>query len=86
MPGAADGARQHRQRLSSEEVGSQDRGKAGVLHAHLKGDRALLGYIESGQTSGKPTEQVAQRVVAKHDSKGPKEQDETTRHEIVVYR
>ena len=73
VPGAADGARQYGERLGCEEVASQYRGKAGVLHSYLNTDGALLGGIESGKFSGEPTETVAQGVVAENHGESPEE-------------
>ena len=58
VPGAADGARQYGERLGSEEVARENRGKTGILHSHLNTDGTLLGSIESGTFAGKPTQKV----------------------------
>ena len=73
MPGAADGARQYGKRLGGEEVARKHRGKTGILHSHLNADGTLLGSIEARQLSGKPTQQIAQRVVAENHGKSPEE-------------
>lgn len=86
VPGATDGARQYCQRLGGKEVGSQNRYETCILHTYLNGDRAFLGNIESCKTTGEPAEEIAQRVVAEHNGKGPDEQDEATSHEIIVNR
>ena len=73
VPGAADGARQYGERLGCEEIAGKYRGKTGVLHAYLNTDGTLLGGIESRQFSGKPTQQIAQGVVAENHGKSPEE-------------
>ena len=73
VPGATDGARQYGERLGSEEVAGKYRGKTGVLHSYLNTDGTLLGCIESGTFAGKPTQQIAQRVVAENHGKSPEE-------------
>ena len=73
MPGAADGARQYGEGLGGEEIARKNRGKTGILHSHLNTDGALLGSIESRQFSGKPTQQIAQGVVAENHGKSPEE-------------
>lgn len=73
VPGAADGARQYGEWLGSEEVARKHRGKTGILHSHLNTDGALLGGIEARQLPGKPTQQIAQRVVAENHGKSPEE-------------
>ena len=73
MPGAADGARQYGKRLGGEEVARKHRGKTGILHSYLNTDGTLLGSIESRQFSGKPTQQIAQRVVAENHGESPEE-------------
>ena len=74
VPGAADGARQYSERLGSEEVASQYRGKTGVLHSYLNTDGTLLGGIESGTFAGKPTQKVTQRIVAENHGESPEEE------------
>ena len=74
VPGAADGARQYGERLGCEEVARKHRGKTGVLHSYLNTDGALLGSIESGKLSGKPTETVTQGVVAENHGESPEEE------------
>lgn len=73
VPGTTDGARQYGERLGSEEVARENRGKTGILHSHLNTDGTLLGSIESRQFSGKPTETVTQGVVAENHGKSPEE-------------
>lgn len=73
VPGAADGARQYGEGLGSEEIASQYRSKTGVLHSYLNTDGTLLGSIESGTFAGKPTEKIAQRVVAENHGESPEE-------------
>lgn len=73
VPGAADGARQYGERLGSEEIARKYRGKTGVLHSYLNTDGTLLGSIESGTFAGKPTEKIAQRVVAENHGESPEE-------------
>ena len=74
VPGAADGARQYGERLGGEEVAGKYRGKTGVLHSYLDTDGTLLGGIESGKLSGKPTETITQGVVAENHGESPKEE------------
>ena len=52
MPGTTDGARQYGERLSSEEVARENRGKTGILHSHLNTDGTLLGGIEACKFAG----------------------------------
>ena len=73
VPGAADGARQYGERLGSEEIARKYRGKTGVLHSYLNTDGTLLGSIESGTFAGKPTEKIAQCVVAENHGESPEE-------------
>ena len=73
MPGAADGARQYGEGLGGEEIARKNRGKTGILHSHLNTDGALLSCIEARQLPGKPTQQIAQRVVAENHGKSPEE-------------
>lgn len=73
VPGAADGARQYGEGLGGEEIARKNRGKTGILHSHLNTDGALLSCIEARQFSGKPTQQIAQRVVAENHGKSPEE-------------
>ena len=74
VPGAADGARQYGERLGCEEIASQYRSKTGVLHSYLNTDGTLLGSIESRTFAGKPTEKIAQRVVAENHGESPEEE------------
>lgn len=74
VPGAADGARQYGERLGCEEVAGKNRGKTGILHADLNTDGTLLGSIESGTFAGKPTEKIAQSVVAENHGESPEEE------------
>ena len=73
VPGAADGARQYRERLGCEEVAGKNRGKTGILHSYLNTDGTLLGCIESRTFAGKPTEKITQRVVAENHGESPEE-------------
>ena len=73
VPGAADGARQYGEGLGGEEIARENRGKTGILHSHLNADGTLLGSIEARQLPGKPTQQIAQRVVAENHGKNPEE-------------
>ena len=73
VPGTTDGARQYGERLGSEEISSQYRGKTGILHSHLNADGTLLGSIEARQLSGKPTQKITQSVVAENHGKSPEE-------------
>ena len=84
VPGATDGAGEHRERLGSEESAGKDGGQTSVLHAYLDRDGALLGSVETGQTTGCVAEDIAQRVVAEHYGEGPEEEHQSTGHEIVV--
>ena len=73
VPSTADSARQYGERLGCEEVAGKYRGKTGVLHSYLNTDGTLLGCIESGTFAGKPTEKIAQRVVAENHGESPEE-------------
>ena len=73
VPGTTDGARQYGERLGGEEVARKHRGKTGILHSYLNTDGTLLGSIESRQFSGKPTQQIAQRVVSENHGESPEE-------------
>ena len=74
VPGTTDGARQYGERLGSEEVARENRGKTGILHSHLNADGTLLGSIESRTFAGKPTEKITQRIVAENHGESPKEE------------
>ena len=73
VPGTTDGARQYGKRLGGKEIAGKYRSKTGILHSHLNTDGTLLGGIESGKFSGKPTETVTQGVVAENHGESPEE-------------
>ena len=74
VPGAADGARQYGEGLGCEEIARKYRSKTGVLHSYLNTDGTLLGSIESRTFAGKPTEKIAQRIVAENHGESPEEE------------
>ena len=51
MPSAADSARKNGERLGGKEIASEHGGKTGILHTHLDADGALLGCVETCQSS-----------------------------------
>ena len=85
VPSATDGTRQHGERLSSKEVGGKNRCQACVLHAYLNGDGALLCRCKARQSACCPSQEIAQRVVTQHHSKGPKEESQSACHKIIVH-
>ena len=84
VPRTRNGARQNRQRLCGKECACQDGGKTSVLHSHLNGYGAFLGGVETGKSARQPTQKIAQRVVAEHNSESPDEQHEAALHQRVV--
>ena len=74
VPGATNGTRKDGKWLGGKEVPGQDGGKTGVLHSYLNTDGTLLGGIESGTFAGKPTEKIAQRIVAENHGESPEEE------------
>lgn len=71
VPGAADGAGQHCQRLCRKEVAGEDCGETGILHAYLDGDGTFLGCTETNYAACRPAQQITECVVAEHNGESP---------------